>query len=135
MTNNDTLIEKAIEARKNAYAPYSNHRVGAVIVTDKGQLYSGCNVENCAFLGECAERVAMYKAVSEGAKKIVKLVVVTANKKLSAPCGICRQVIREFNPKMEIVVANTEKKFKVLTLEELLPYSFGPESLRHGQGD
>src|SRR3989338_4635939 len=131
--DNNSLIEKAIEARKNAYAPYSQHRVGAVVVTDKGALYTGCNIENCAFLGECAERVAIYKALSEGAKKIVKLVVVTANKDLSAPFGICRQVIREFNSKMEIVIANTEKKFKVLTLEELLPYSFGPESLRHGQ--
>ena len=131
--NNKTLIEKAIEARKNAYAPYSEHRVGAVVVTDKGALYTGCNIENCAFLGECAERVAIYKALSEGAKKIVKLVVVTANKDLSAPCGICRQVIREFNSKMEIVIANTDKKFKILTLEELLPYSFGPESLHHGQ--
>ncbi|MBI3018942.1 MAG: cytidine deaminase [Deltaproteobacteria bacterium] len=132
--DNHSLIEKAIEARKNAYAPYSEHRVGAVVVTDQGQLFTGCNVENCAFLGECAERVAIYKALSEGVKKIVKLVVVTANKDLSAPCGICRQVIREFNPKMEIVIANTDKKFKVLNLEELLPYSFGPESLRHGQG-
>lgn len=131
--DNVSLIEKAIEARKNAYAPYSEHRVGAVVVTDKGQLFTGCNVENCVFLGECAERVAIYKALSEGTKKIVKLVVVTANKELSAPCGVCRQVIREFNPKMEIVVANTDKKFKVLNLEELLPYSFGPESLRHGQ--
>lgn len=132
--DNTSLIERAIAARKNAYAPYSDHRVGAVVVTDKGQVYSGCNIENCAFLGECAERVAMYKALSEGAKKIVKLVVVTANKELSAPCGICRQVIREFNPKMEIVIANTDKKFKILNLEELLPYSFGPESFRHGQG-
>ncbi len=127
------LIEKAIEARQNAYAPYSHHKVGAVVVTDKGQIYTGCNVENCAFLGECAERVAIYKALSEGAKKIVKLAVVTSNKELSAPCGICRQVLREFNPKIEIIIANTDKKFKVLNLEELLPYSFGPESLQQGQ--
>ena len=132
--DNTSLIEKAIEARNNAYAPYSNHKVGAVVVTETGALFTGCNIENCAFLGECAERVAIYKALSEGAKKIVKLVVVTANKELSAPCGICRQVIREFNPKIEIVIANTDKKFKVLTLEELLPHSFGPESFRQGQG-
>src|SRR3989338_2450929 len=127
------LINKAIEARKKAYAPYSRHKVGAVAVASDGGLYTGCNIENCVFLGECAERVAIYKALSSGAKKIVKIVVVTGNKKLSPPCGICRQVMREFNPKLEIVVANLQKEFKILTLHDLLPYSFGPDSFRLGK--
>lgn len=131
--DNLILIEKAIEARKNAYAPYSKHRVGAVVVTKSGKIFTGCNIENCVFLGECAERVAIYKALSEGEKNIVKLVVVTGNKELSPPCGVCRQIMREFNPNLEIVVSSPEKKFKIVHLKDLLPESFGPDSLKMGQ--
>lgn len=126
------LIEQAIQAREHAYAPYSNHRVGAVVVAD-GKLFTGCNIETCVFLGECAERMAIFKAISEGAKKISKLVVVTSNVELTSPCGICRQVMREFNPELEIVMANLEKKFKIVNLKNILPDSFGPEMLKKGQ--
>lgn len=130
--DNSSLIEQAIKAREYAYAPYSHHKVGAVVVAD-GKIYTGCNVENCVFLGECAERVAIYKAISEGAKNISKLVVVTSNQHLTSPCGVCRQVMREFSPELEIVMANLQKKFKVACLTELLPDSFGPDMLKQGQ--
>ncbi len=127
------LIKKAIEARKFAYAPYSRHEVGAALLTESGKIYQGANVENCVFLGECAERVAFYKAVSEGERDFLKLAVVTANEDLSPPCGICRQVFSEFATDLEIIVANLNKKFRIFRLKELFPFSFTPRSLKKGQ--
>jgi len=134
MTDSE-LIDLSLKARELAYAPYSKYRVGAVVVTEEGKLFTGANVENCVFpLGDCAERVAIYNAVSHGYKKFKKIVIGTGNKKRGAPCGMCRQVMREFCEDIEIIVASPDKSFKSYTLKEVLPHSYSPESLFEGQG-
>lgn len=132
---NETLVEKAIEARKFAYAPYSRHEVGAALLTKQGKIYTGANVENCVFLGECAERVAFYKAVSEGERHFSKISVVTANENLTPPCGICRQLFSEFASDFEIIVANLKKQFQIFQLKELFPFSFTPKVFRKGRNE
>jgi cytidine deaminase len=123
------LIEKAVEGQKNAYAPYSNYLVGAAVLTKSGKIYSGCNVENASYgLGNCAERTAVFKAVSEGEKEIEIIVIVTRDGGMS--CGACRQVLNEFNPNMKVIAV--DKNYKVrheAILRELLPYAFGPSNL------
>src|SRR3989344_2705342 len=97
------LVSKALKARENAYAPYSRHRVGAAVLTKNGTVFIGANVENAVFpLGDCAERVAIYKAVSEGYTEFTSIAVVTGNDEISPPCGSCRQVIREFSSDLKI---------------------------------
>lgn len=124
------LIKKALRARKNAYAIYSKFSVGSAIAASSGKTYSGCNVENASFgLTNCAERSAVFKAVSSGEKKFSKIVVATEDGS-AYPCGACRQVLNEFAPDILIILA--DKKGKVtdrLKLSELLPHSFGPENL------
>ncbi|WP_099203138.1 cytidine deaminase [Miniphocaeibacter massiliensis] len=129
--NNSELIEIAIDARKNSYAPYSNFNVGAVVVTDTNEVYTGCNIENAAYSPSvCAERTAIFKAISEGASKIRKIIVV-GSEDFTFPCGVCRQVIKEFaSEDCEIIVVNSKKEYKIYLLKELLPNSFGPENLR-----
>lgn len=131
------LIRAAIEARKKAYAPYSDFQVGAAVLTNELRIYTGCNIENAAYSpGICAERNAIYKAVSEGCRKI-KAIAVAGGKKgdeitrYAYPCGVCRQVIREFaNPEeMLVIVAKSIEEFETYTLSQLLPESFGPEQL------
>ncbi|HID15266.1 MAG TPA: cytidine deaminase [Candidatus Atribacteria bacterium] len=128
------LIEKAIEmalgVRELAYAPYSNFKVGAAIVTKDGKIFTGCNVENASYgLTICAERSAIFKAVSEGKRDFSSLIVVTDTEEPAAPCGACRQVIREFSKDLEIIMVNLKGKRVIKSLEELLPESFGPEDL------
>lgn len=124
------LIESARAARQNAYAPYSKYLVGAAALSKSGKIYSGCNVENSAYpSGLCAERVAIFKGVSEGEREFIALAVVTKN--AGSPCGACRQVFSEFaQDDAEIVLADeagkTQKKF---TLKEILPDRFGPRHL------
>ena len=126
----ESLIEKALEAKKNAYVPYSNFQVGAAIEVEDGSIYSGCNIENASYTPSiCAERTAIFKAVSEGKKEIKKIAVV-GDGDMTYPCGVCRQVIREFGKNAEIIVANSKEDYKVYTLEDLLPHSFGPEDLK-----
>ena len=129
--NNTDLINLAIDARKNSYAPYSKFNVGAVAVTEDDNIYTGCNIENAAYSPSiCAERTAIFKAISEGKKKIKKIVIVGSDD-FTFPCGVCRQVIKEFaTDKCEILVVNKNKEYKKYTIEELLPNSFGPEDLR-----
>jgi cytidine deaminase len=123
-----TLIQQAIRARENAYAPYSNYKVGAALLTADGKIFQGCNVENASYgPSMCAERVAVFKAVSEGHKEFRAIAVVTVNG--GTPCGVCRQVLREFAPNLVVVVSDVESNYQVLTLADLLPYSFGPEHL------
>lgn len=122
------LVKQAIEAKEYAYAPYSNYKVGAALLTTGGKVYQGCNIENAAYTpSNCAERTAIFKAVSEGELDFKAIAVVTADG--AAPCGICRQVIREFAPNLTIIVANFAGHYQVFTLPDLLPYSFGPENL------
>jgi len=120
------LIDLAIEARELAYAPYSNYRVGAALLTRSGKIYTGVNVENAAYpTGTCAERVAIFKAVSEGQREFVALAVVTGNGGM--PCGACRQVMAEFGLDLTVLIADAEGKLRQeAVLSELLPGAFRP---------
>ncbi len=124
----EDLLRQAIEARGNAYTPYSHYKVGAALLTKDGHIYTGCNIENAAYTPSiCAERTAVFKAVSEGKRDFEAIAVVTAN--AGAPCGVCRQVLREFAPNITIVLGDIQGHYELLTLPDLLPHSFGPESL------
>ena len=129
------LLMKAIEARTFAYAPYSDHKVGAALVGKSGKVYLGCNVENAAYSPtNCAERTAIFKAVSEGEREFSAIAIVGGvGDKLSdvcAPCGVCRQVLAEFCDGDMKVVMGTPEKVVISTLSELLPYSFGKANLK-----
>ena len=133
MTDKELLL-KAIEAREMAYAPYSDHKVGAALVGKSGKVYTGCNVENAAYTPtNCAERTAIFKAVSEGEREFTAIAVVGGlGDKLSdvcAPCGVCRQVLAEFCDGDLHVVMGTPGKIVVSTLADLLPLSFGKSDL------
>ena len=123
------LIEAASDARRWAYAPYSNYPVGAALLTASGRVYDGVNVENAAYpTTMCAERVAIFKAVSEGEHNFVALAVVTANGGL--PCGSCRQVLSEFGLDTRVIIADAEGKIMAeMTVGELLPRAFRPSDL------
>lgn len=124
----DELFKQAIEAREYSYSPYSHYKVGAALLTQKGNVYKGCNIENAGYTPSvCAERTAIFKAVSEGERDFVAIAVATSNG--GAPCGVCRQVMREFAPDLTIIFGDLEGEYQVLTLADLLPYSFGPENL------
>ena len=124
----DGLFKQALIARELAYAPYSGYKVGAALLTTDGKIYRGCNVENAAYGPTmCAERVAIFKAISEGTTEFIAIAVVTANSGM--PCGVCRQVMREFAPELTVIVGSTAGDYSVLSLTDLLPYSFGPEHL------
>lgn len=119
------LVELALSVMRNAYAPYSNFKVGAVVKTKRGSVYTGVNIENASYgLTICAERVAVFKAVSEGDSEIEEVVVAVDSKEPVAPCGACRQVIAEFNPHARIVMVNTKGMKKETTLDKLLPDVF-----------
>ncbi len=118
-----TLLTAAMDARHRAYAPYSGFKVGAAVRTATGQMYSGCNVENASYgLTVCAERVAIWKAVSQGEREIVALAVVSDSG--ATPCGACRQVMNEFAREMPVLVANTQGNAVLLSIEALLPAPF-----------
>jgi len=123
------LIQKALEAKEKAYVPYSNFHVGAALLADNGDIYTGCNIESASYTPTiCAERTAISKAVSEGETKF-KAIAVVGDSEYTYPCGVCRQVIREFGKDMKIIIAKSEDEYREYTLEELLPHSFGPEDL------
>ncbi len=124
MDENRKLYEIALLAKENAYAPYSGFKVGAAALTQDGIVYTGCNVENASYGATiCAERTAIVKAVSEGKKNIVKMAIASDNMDPTYPCGICRQVISEFMPEGEIIVANG-KNISIYKVSELMPYAF-----------
>ncbi len=123
--NYSFLIEKAREAMEYAYAPYSNFKVGAALLTESGNIYTGCNIENISFgATNCAERTAVFKAVSEGEKAFKAIAIVSSSGKFTPPCGICRQVLSEFSEDMDIILADNEDNIKIITLNELIPFSF-----------
>ena len=125
------LVEAARQARGKAYAPYSKYTVGAAVLTGSGSTFTGANVENAAYpSGMCAERVAVYDAVSRGEKDIRAVAVVTENG--GAPCGACRQVLAEFGLQAEVLLADATGQVSArLTVSDLLPRSFGPKDLPH----
>ena len=118
------LMDCAIKARENAYSPYSHFAVGAALLCEDGTLYEGCNIENASYgLTNCAERTAIFKAVSEGHIKFKALAVVADTEGPCAPCGACRQVMAEFKIPL-IIMGNLMGNVKIVTIEELLPFSF-----------
>lgn len=126
----DQLIEQAIAASLQAYAPYSRYLVGAALLAENGQVFTGCNVENAASpAGICAERTAIVKAVSEGVRTFQAIAVVTGDG--GTPCGICRQTLNEFSPDIWVIIARADGEILYeLPLTDLLPRSFGPANLR-----
>ena len=129
------LIAHAMAAKESAYAPYSRFRVGAALLTANGKVYTGCNVENVSFSAtNCAERTAVYKAVSEGEREFSAIVVHGDNHDYLPPCGICRQVLAEFCDldSFQVILANNEQDYKVMALAELLPGAFQPGDLKPG---
>lgn len=129
-TMNKQLIETAVKAREMAYAPYSHYKVGAALLAKSGKIYTGCNVENASFTPtNCAERTAFFKAISEGDREFEMIAIVGGKdgeelSKNCTPCGVCRQVMTEFCDKDFKIILGTPDDFKVLTLEEIMPYSF-----------
>ena len=122
--SNEKLLKMARKAMKNAYAPYSGFRVGAALLTESGKVYTGCNVENSSYgLTMCAERVAVFKAVSEGERNLVKIAIVSSSNELTFPCGACRQVLYEFADDMEIILEDKEG-IHITHLKDLLPDGF-----------
>ena len=123
------LMDYAIKSRENAYSPYSHFAVGAALLCEDGTLFEGCNIENASYgLTNCAERTAIFKAVSEGHVTFKALAVVADTEGPCAPCGACRQVISEFDIP-QIILANLKGNYKVISLDELLPFRFGADSL------
>lgn len=132
----EKLIHLAIQAMDNAYAPYSGYRVGAALLCRDGTVYQGCNIENAAYgPTNCAERTAVFKAVSEGHRDFTAIAICGGKDgKITGtfpPCGVCRQVLREFcGDGFTVYLADKDGKYQTLTLGQLLPYSFGAESLK-----
>ena len=126
----DELKALAVSMLDRAYCPYSHFAVGAALACADGTVFTGCNIENAAFSPTiCAERTAVAKAVSEGHTDFVRIVVAGRCESFCVPCGVCRQVLREVAPDMEIICLNSKGEEQVFTLSELLPHSFGPEFL------
>ncbi len=121
----DSLIEAAIAVRENAHAAFSKFKVGAAVQDDTGRIHTGCNVENATYgLTVCAERVAIFKAISEGAKKFTRVAVVADTDTLTPPCGACRQILWEFCGDVEIVLSNLAGRTETLKLGTLFPRAF-----------
>lgn len=133
----ETLIHSAMEGLKQAYAPYSRFKVGAALLTKSGRIFTGCNIENAAYSpGSCAERTAVFKAVSEGERDFAAICIVNEDEEgrhgLCPPCGVCRQVLMEFcDPReFQIILADSMENWEIHTLGELLPLGFGPGNLK-----
>ncbi len=124
MITDEQLIEKAKEASKNAYAPYSGFRIGAALLSTKGNVYVGCNVENASYsLTICAERSAVFKAITWGDREFTKIAIYADTNEFFPPCGACRQVLSEFATELRIIMANNDR-VEVSTLDHLLPMQF-----------
>ena len=124
------LVEAATKARAHAYSPYSGVRIGAAVLTSDGRIFSGANIENASYgLSCCAERTAIFKAVSEGATKIVAIAVAGESRDFTKPCGACRQVMVEFNPKMKVLRRGADGYSEDVTAASLLPQHFKPAEL------
>lgn len=139
MSTIERLVQLAIQARIHSYAPYSRFYVGAALLAEDGTVYTGCNIESAAFSpSNCAERTAFFKAVSEGKRQFQAIAVAGGSEPLGAtaleravtPCGVCRQVMAEFcQPTFQIIAVRSEKDYRIFSLQELLPQSFGQADL------
>lgn len=136
LMNNNELYSLAVKAMEKSYSPYSSCKVGAALLTEDGKVYTGTNIENAAFSPTvCAERVAFFKAISEGEKKFLKIAVAGGkNGKINgifAPCGVCRQVMREFcHDDFTLILGKSDTEFDICTLKDLLPLSFSPKDVK-----
>lgn len=125
MEENRQLYEMALKAKEYAYAPYSGFKVGAAVLTSDGMVFLGCNIENASYSATiCAERVAVFKAISEDKKNIIKIAIASDSNDFTFPCGVCLQVINEFMPNGEIILGKDIDNIKVYKLSELLPNAF-----------
>lgn len=136
MMSDRELIDLAIEARNNAYTPYSDFKVGAALLSKEGKVYKGCNIENAAYTPtNCAERTAFFKAVSEGVTDFKAIAIVGGydkdGLKFCPPCGVCRQVMMEFceSDKFRILLLDEDDEIKSYMLKDILPFGFGPKNL------
>jgi cytidine deaminase len=130
MKSYEDLVQKAAQAKEKAYVPYSKFRVGAALLTEDGTVFTGCNIENASFgLSNCAERTAIFKAISEGFQKIKAIAISTDTEKITSPCGACRQVIMEFGDEIDVIMANVHGQYQVYKAKELLPLAFSPAKL------
>ncbi|MGC9337749.1 MAG: cytidine deaminase [Candidatus Cloacimonadia bacterium] len=119
------LISSAKEASQNSYSPYSSYKVGAAVLTKSGDIFTGTNIENASYPASvCAERVAIFKAISEGFQQLEALAIYAEGEHMPFPCGICRQVISEFADDLPIIIAKSEKEYIVKNIAELLPFPF-----------
>jgi cytidine deaminase len=131
----DELIKAAIEAREQAVAPFSKFRVGAIVETEDGKIFKGCNIESSSYgLTVCAERVAIWKALSEGYRKFNNVVVVADTAELTPPCGTCRQIIWEFCRDANVMFANLDGESESFDMKELLPRAFDARFLKESDG-
>ena len=127
----ETLIAQAISMTKRSYAPYSKFQVGAALLAKDGTVFKGCNIENASYgATNCAERTAIFKAVSEGVKEFEKIAVVASSGDYASPCGICRQVLFEFMPDGEVILDSDEKGMVTYTVRELLPMGFNSSDIK-----
>ena len=121
----DALAQAALDARNNAHAPFSHFKVGAALETDDGRIYTGCNIENATYgLTLCAERVAVFKAISEGARKFKRIAVAADTETLTPPCGACRQILWEFCGDAELTLINLKGKSETIRLKDIFPRPF-----------
>ena len=128
----DLLLKLAKEAREHAYAPYSNYRVGAALLTKNGRIYQGCNIENASYTPTiCAERTAFFKAIYDGIREFSAIAIIGSGESPAYPCGVCRQVMSEFcDGTFDIIVSNRDGSEIVSeTLDEMMPHRFGPKEL------
>ena len=136
LMNNNELYSLAVKAMEKSYSPYSSCKVGAALLTEDGKVYTGTNIENAAFSPTvCAERVAFFKAISEGEKKFLKIAVAGGKNGeingIFAPCGVCRQVMREFcHDDFTLILGKSDTEFDICTLKDLLPLSFSPKDVK-----
>ena len=125
------LVEAARDVRERAYAPYSNFKVGAAVRTKSGKIYTGCNVESASYgLTVCAERVAVWNAISHGKRKITRIAVVADTEELTPPCGVCRQIIWEFGGDIPVLFSNLDGKNETVQMRDLLPRAFDTKFLK-----
>lgn len=126
-----TLFARSKTAMDQAYAPYSHYSVGAALVTEDDEIYTGCNIENASYgLTNCAERTAIFKAVSEGHKSIKTIIIVNKTSEMSKPCGACRQVMSEFmGPNSQVYLADNDNNFKEYSFKEILPLAFSDKDM------
>ena len=127
----EKLVALAKEAMEHAYVPYSKFRVGAALLTKDGRVFKGCNIENASYgATNCAERTAIFKAVSEGCREFDAIAIVASSGDYASPCGICRQVLSEFMPEGKVILDSEEKGMVTYLVRELLPFGFSSEDIK-----